>query len=47
MSLNQEKIGLWNSDFNLGLAVLSGVVESGKIKITTACKNLRPKKRKC
>ena len=49
MSLNQEKnsIGLGNSDFKLGLAVISGVVKSGKINIIKACENLGPKKPGC
>ena len=49
MSLNQEKKfkGLENTDFKSGLAVISGVVKSGKINITKACKNLGPKKPGC
>ena len=46
MSLNQDKKfkGPENSDFKSGSAVISGVVESGKINITEVCKNLRPNK---
>ena len=49
MSLNQEKKfkGPENSDFISGLAVISGVVKSGKINITKTCKNLGPKKLGC
>ena len=49
MSLNQEKKfkGPENTDFKSGLAVISGVVKSGKISITKACKNLGPKKPRC
>ena len=36
-----------NSDFKSGLAVISGVVKSGKINIIKACKNLGPKKTGC
>ena len=36
--------GLRNTDFKSGLALISGVVKSGKINITKAFKNLRPKK---
>ena len=36
-----------NSDFKSGLAVISGVVKSGKINITKACKNLGLKKLGC
>ena len=48
-SLNQEKEsqGLEKIDFKSGLAVISGVVKSGKINITKACKNLGPKKPGC
>ena len=46
MSLNQEKNfqGTWKNDFKSGLAVISGVVKSGKINITKAYKNLGLKK---
>ena len=49
MSLNREKKsqGPKNNDFKSGLAVVSGVVKSGKINITKACKNLGPKKPGC
>ena len=49
MSLNQEKNskGPRNSDFKSGLAVISGVIKSGKINITKTCKNLGPKKPGC
>ena len=49
MSLNQRKNikGPGNSDFKSGLAVISGVVKSGKINITKACKNLGQKKPGC
>ena len=49
MSLNQEKNskGHEKSDFKSGLAVISGVIKSGKINITKACKNLGPKKPGC
>ena len=49
MSLNKEKKsqGPEKSDFKSGLAVISGVVKSGKINITKACKNLGPKKPGC
>ena len=49
MSLNWEKNsqGPENSDFKSGLAVISGVVKSGKISITKTCKNLGPKKLGC
>ena len=49
VSLNQKKKsqGPENGDFKLGLAVISGVVKSGKINITKACKNLGPKKPVC
>ena len=49
MSLNREKKsqGPENNDFKSGLAVISGVVKSGKISITKACKNLGPKKLGC
>ena len=49
MSLNQEKNfqGLEKNDFKSGLAVISGVIKSGKINITEACKNLGPKKPGC
>ena len=46
MSLNQNKKtskGPENCDFKSGLAVISGVVKSGKINITKTCKNLGPK----
>ena len=49
MPLNQEnsfKIP-GNSDFKSALDVISGVVKSGKINITKACKNLGPKKPGC
>ena len=35
------------SDFKSGLAVISGVVKSGKINNTKACKNFKPKKSGC
>ena len=49
MSLNQEKNskGPEKSDFKSGLVVISGVVISGKINITKACKNLGPQKLGC
>ena len=49
MSLNRGKnsLGPENSDFKSGLAVISGVVKSGKINITKTCKNLGPKKPGC
>ena len=51
MSLNQEKKSLRDLqiviDFKSGLAVISGVVKSGKISITKTCKNLGPKKLGC
>ena len=49
MSLNQEKKsqGLEKIDFKSGLAVISGVVKSGKINITKACKNFEPQKLGC
>ena len=49
MSLNQEKNskGPEKSDFKSGLPVISGVVKSGKITITKACKNLGLKKPGC
>ena len=37
-------MGPGNSNFKSGLAVISGVVKSGKINITKAWKDLRPKK---
>ena len=40
-------MGPRNSDFKSGLAVISGVVKSGKINTTKACKNLGPKKLGC
>ena len=36
-----------NNDFKSNLAFISGVVKSGKINITKACKNLGPKKLGC
>ena len=49
MSLNQGKNfqGPENNTFKSGLAVISGVVKSGKINITKACKNLGPEKLGC
>ena len=49
MSLNQEKKfkGPENTDFKSGLAVISGVVKSGKINIREAYINLGPKKLGC
>ena len=49
MSLNRGKNswGPENSDFKSGLAVISGVVKSGKINIAKACKNLGPEKLGC
>ena len=49
MSLNREKNsqGPENSDFKSGLAVISGVVKSGKISIIKASKNLGIKKLGC
>ena len=49
MSLNQKKNfkGPGNTDFKSGLAVISGVVKSGRISITKACKILGPKKLGC
>ena len=49
MSLNQKNKsqGPENSDFKSGLAAKSGVVKSGKIYITKACKNLGPNKPGC
>ena len=42
MPLNQENFFKipGNSDFKSGLDVISGVVKSGKINTTKACKNL-------
>ena len=49
MSLNRGKNSQEpeNNDVKSGLAVISGVVKSGKISITKACKNLGPKKLGC
>ena len=49
MPLNQENFFKipGNSDFKSGLDVISGVVKSGKINTTKACKNLKPKKPRC
>ena len=44
MSLNQEP---GNSDFKSGLAIISGVIITGKFNITKACKNLGPKNSGC
>ena len=49
MSISRKKFqrDLKKSDFKSGLAVISGVIKSGKINIKKACKNLGPKKPGC